>query len=152
MKAPDVGPFGVVALVVALTAQAACLAAIAGRPWEFVLCASAVAVATGRLAITWACLRGVAAARPDGLGAVVAGTVPTVAAALATMAVGGAAVFAVPGHPRVGPLAVAAGLLAAGLLLRQILRRIGGVTGDVLGAASEVATTATLIGLSLTLH
>jgi adenosylcobinamide-GDP ribazoletransferase len=151
MKAPDVGPFGVVALLVALTAQAASLAAISARPWPAVLCATAVAVATGRLAITWACLRGVPAARPDGLGAVVAGTVPTIAAVLTTLGVGALAVLAVPGQPRMGPLAVAVGLVAAGLLLRRVLRRIGGITGDVLGAVAEVATTVGLISLTLDL-
>lgn len=149
MKSPDVGPFGVVALVVAVTVQAASLAAISARPWPAVLCATAVAVATGRLAITWACLRGVPAARPDGLGSLVAGTVSPPVAALTTGAVAALAVLAVPGRPWLGPVAVVVGLAAAGLLLRQVLRRIGGVTGDVLGAMTETAVTAALVVLSL---
>jgi adenosylcobinamide-GDP ribazoletransferase len=149
MKSPDVGPFGVVALVVAVTVQAASLAAISARPWPAVLCATAVAVATGRLAITWACLRGVPAARPDGLGSLVAGTVSPPVAALTTGAVAALAVLAVPGRPWLGPVAVVVGLAAAGLLLRQVLGRIGGVTGDVLGAMTETAVTAALVVLSL---
>jgi adenosylcobinamide-GDP ribazoletransferase len=149
MKAPDVGPFGVVALVLALGAQAVAYGALAARPWPAVLCATATAVATGRLAITWACLRSVPAARPDGLGALVAGTVRPLAAAAATAAVAALALGAAPGRPWLGPLAVAAGLLTAGVLLRQVLRRIGGITGDVLGAVAETATTAALVVLVL---
>jgi adenosylcobinamide-GDP ribazoletransferase len=44
---------------------------------------------------------------------------------------------------------VSAGLLTAGALLRQVLRRIGGITGDVLGAVAETATTAALVVLAL---
>ena len=111
------------------------------------------AVVTGRLAITWACRRGVPAARPDGLGALVAGTVRAaipVAATLATLAVTGAAVAisaTVIGEP-LGwtlPLAVAAGLAAAFGLQRHAVRRLGGITGDVLGALAEVAATVTLV-------
>jgi adenosylcobinamide-GDP ribazoletransferase len=148
MKAPDVGPFGVVALVVALGAQAAGLGAFAGRPWAAVLCGTAAAVAVGRLAITWACLRPVPAARPDGLGALVAGTVPPVVAILATALVVALAVPAVPGRPWQGPVAVVVALLAAVLLLRRIVRRIGGVTGDVLGAVAETAVTAAVVVLA----
>lgn len=148
MKAPDVGPFGVVALVVALGVQAAGLAAFADRPWPAVLCGTAAAVAAGRLAITWACLRPVPAARPDGLGALVAGTVPPAVAVLGTVLVAALAVPAVPGRPWQGPVAVAVGLVAAALLLRRVVRRIGGITGDVLGAVAETAVTATVVVLA----
>lgn len=42
------------------------------------------------------------------------------------------------------PLGVVAGLGAALLLLRHARQRLGGVTGDVLGALVETATAATL--------
>ncbi|HEY0357454.1 MAG TPA: adenosylcobinamide-GDP ribazoletransferase [Mycobacteriales bacterium] len=148
MKAPDVGPFGVVALVVALGVQAAGLAGLSGRTWPAVLCGTAAAVATGRLAVTWACLRPVPAARPDGLGALVAGTVPPAVAVVGTALVAALAVPAVPGRPWQGPVAVALGLTAAALLLRQVVRRIGGITGDVLGAVAETAVTATIVVLA----
>ena len=43
------------------------------------------------------------------------------------------------------PLAVAAGLAAAFAVQRHAVRRLGGITGDVLGALVEIATTVTLV-------
>jgi adenosylcobinamide-GDP ribazoletransferase len=42
------------------------------------------------------------------------------------------------------PLAVVAGLLAAWALRRRAVRRLGGVTGDVLGAIVELGGAASL--------
>jgi adenosylcobinamide-GDP ribazoletransferase len=142
MRKSDIGPFGVAAIALTLLIQAAALPA-AG--WAGVV----VAWATGRLGITLACRRGVPAARPDGLGALVAGTVPLLVAAGLTVAVLLGAAFAVPGRPWQGPLAVAAALLVVLLLLRHTVRRLGGVTGDVLGAVAEIGTTVSLVGLAL---
>jgi adenosylcobinamide-GDP ribazoletransferase len=150
MRKPDVGPFGVAALALVLLVQAAGYAALAGRPRPAALVSVAVAVAAGRLAVTWACRRGVPAARSEGLGALVAGTVSPPAALAATAAVAALAVPAVPGRPWQGPLAVAAGLAAGLLLLRHAVRRLGGVTGDVLGALVETTTTVVVVGLVLT--
>jgi adenosylcobinamide-GDP ribazoletransferase len=147
MRQPEVGPFGVAALVLVLLIQAACLAALAARPWPALLASVVAGVATGRLAITWACRRGVPAARPDGLGALVAGTVGPGVLAVATAAVALAALPAVPGRPWQGPLAVAAALATTLLVLRHAVRRLDGITGDVLGAAVEVATTVCLLAL-----
>lgn len=150
MRQPDVGPFGVAALVLVLLIQTACLAALAARPWPGLVATVVVGTATGRLAVSWACRRGVPAARPDGLGALVAGTVGPVVLAVATTAVALVAVAAVPGRPWQGPLAVAGALAIALLALRHAVRRFGGVTGDVLGAAVEVGTTLCYLGLVLT--
>ncbi|MFG1952565.1 adenosylcobinamide-GDP ribazoletransferase [Micromonospora sp. NPDC048830] len=150
MKKPDVGPFGVAALVVVLLVQAAALAELAARPWPATLAAVVAATAAGRLGVTVACRRGVPAARPDGLGALVAGTVGPVAVGLGTAAVALVAVAAVPGRPWQGPAAVLAALAVAVLLLRHVVRRLGGVTGDVLGAAVEVVTTLVYLGLVAT--
>ncbi|WP_066936223.1 adenosylcobinamide-GDP ribazoletransferase [Microtetraspora fusca] len=49
------------------------------------------------------------------------------------------------------PLAVLAGLGAAALLRRRAVRRLGGITGDVLGALVECATTTTLLLCALLL-
>jgi adenosylcobinamide-GDP ribazoletransferase len=149
MKRPDIGPFGVVALVLTLLAQAAAVAALPTRGWSAALTGVVAATATGRAAATWACRRGVPAARPGGLGALVAGTVGTAALAVGTAAVAALAVPAVPGRPWQGPVAVLAALAVALLLQRHAVRRLGGITGDVLGAAVEVTTTLTYLGLLL---
>jgi adenosylcobinamide-GDP ribazoletransferase len=83
----------------------------------------------------------------------VAGTVRPVVAAGLTLAVLAAAVAAVVisavvvGDP-LGwtlPLAVVAGLAAAFALQGHAVRRLGGITGDVLGALIETAATVTLV-------
>ncbi|MEV1333060.1 adenosylcobinamide-GDP ribazoletransferase [Micromonospora costi] len=149
MKKPDVGPFGVVALVVILLVQAAALAELAGRSWPACLAAVVAATAAGRLGVTLACRRGVPAARPDGLGALVAGTVGPVAPAVGAVGVALVAVAAVPGRPWQGPLAVGVAVAVAVALLTHVVRRLGGITGDVLGATVEVVTTLAYLGLAL---
>ncbi|MEV6630806.1 adenosylcobinamide-GDP ribazoletransferase [Actinoplanes sp. NPDC051470] len=139
MKKPDIGPFGVAAVALTLLVQAAALTPVA----------AVVAWTAGRAALPLACRRGVPPARPDGLGAMVAGTVPAPLAVGIAIAVAGAAWWAVPGRPWQGPAAVAAALLVVVLLLRHAVRRFGGITGDVLGACVELATTVTLVGLAL---
>jgi len=142
MKKSDIGPFGVAAVVLTTLIQAGALDAV--RPSAVV-----AAWATGRLAITVACRSGVPAARPEGLGALVAGTVPAPAAGAIAVLVAVAAAAATPDRAWQGPLAVAASLAAVLLLVRHAVRRFGGITGDVLGAAVEVGTTVALVGLSL---
>jgi adenosylcobinamide-GDP ribazoletransferase len=154
MRRSDIGPFGAATLVLVLLAQVAALAP--GWPDGEAGALLITAAATGRLAVTWACRVGVPAARPDGLGALVAGSVPSSAAAGCTAAVLLAAVVAgsLLGGP--GPalgLAGAAlgGLAAALLLLRKAMARLGGVTGDVLGALIETGATGVLVVAALVL-
>lgn len=142
MKKADIGPFGVAALAVTMLIQAGALTKISAG-------AVVVAWAAARLAIPIACRRGIPAARPEGLGALVAGTVPLPVVAIGAIAVAAAAIAATPDRPWQGPAAVVAAAAVVVLLVRHSVRRFGGVTGDVLGAAVEVATTVALIGLSL---
>ena len=153
MRRSDIGPLGTVTVVLTLLVQVASLSQAESGGDGRGPAALIAAVVTGRLAITWACRRGVPAARPDGLGALVAGTVrPAIPAAitLGTLAAAAAVVTIsaqVLGKP-LGwtlPLAVAAGLAAAYGLERHAVRRLGGITGDVLGALAEVATTVALV-------
>ncbi|MEV0379869.1 adenosylcobinamide-GDP ribazoletransferase [Nonomuraea sp. NPDC050643] len=246
MKKSDIGPFGVLTLVFTLIIQMAALA-------ETGFAALVTACVAGRLALTWACRAGVPAARPDGLGAMVAGTVGRSAAWLATLAAllgtavlgllttPGAGIWALDGRPPTGssltepaptaptesappgsasgesaqaeeraavsaqvlcrlglpaggseaeggvhdgiacpspdpltgrfvavavadepeeraggvglglsgvvaaPMALLAGLAAALMLLRRARRRLGGITGDVLGALVESAAATALV-------
>ena len=149
MKSPEIGPFGVVAIVLALAIPAACIAGLLSRPWWSVLIALAAAVACGRTAVTWACRRGVPAASPTGLGALVAGTVEAPVLAIAGLATAAVSIAAVPGRLWQGPVAVLVGLGATVLVVRHVTRRLGGITGDVLGACVEIATALTLIGVVL---
>lgn len=150
----DVGPFGVATLVIVLLIDVAALATSTSAHHGTV--AIILAVATGRLAATWACARGVPAARPEGLGAMVAGTVPRLGAlawtiVLLLLAVGMGwidddrtlrAVIA-------APVSVTIGLVVGLLLVRRAVRRLGGITGDVLGAAIEAATAACLVAYAI---
>ncbi len=138
MKDGGAGPFAVVTLVVVLGAQASAFGAV---PWGAVL----VALATGRAAFAVCCLRGVPAARPEGLGALVAGSQSWVVVALWWILLAGASALVVP-H---GPVAVAAALGLVLLLVRHTRKRFGGITGDVLGAACELATLTALVGFAL---
>ena len=153
MRRSDIGPLGTVTLVLTLLIQVAALSHAESAGQGRGPAALIGAVVTGRLALTWACRRGVAAARPDGLGALVAGSVrPAVAAAVTAMTLA-AAIAAVAIPPAVGgappgwtlPLAVLAGLAAAYAVERHAVHRLGGITGDVLGALAEIATTVTLV-------
>ena len=60
------------------------------------------------------------------------------------------AAWCVPGRAWLGPLVVLVVVAAAVRLLAHVVRRLGGVSGDVLGASIEVAVTATAIGFTLT--
>jgi adenosylcobinamide-GDP ribazoletransferase len=149
MRKPDVGPFGVAAICLVLLGQVAALASVLRHDWPAVLAGVAAAFGTGRLAVAFACRRGVPAARESGLGALVAGTVRWPALAVGVAAVAGVAVAAVPDRPWRGPAVVVLALAAALLFTRHLVRRIGGITGDVLGAQVELAGTAVLVGVAL---
>lgn len=154
MRRSDIGPFGVLTLLFVVGLQVAALSQLAVHGAAVLAAVAAVAVTTGRLALTWACRSGVPAARPRGLGALVAGTVPGVHAAGATFAVLAAALLAGGaasgwGFAAVLPAAVVAGLSAAELLRVHAVRRLGGITGDVLGAGCETAVTAALVSAAV---
>jgi adenosylcobinamide-GDP ribazoletransferase len=143
MKRSDIGPFGVVTVTLTLLVQVSALAraqAIGRGPLAVIAAALAA-----RLAITLACRRGVRSARPDGLGALVAGSVhPAVAAALCAAGIVAAAacgwIFAV---------AIAAALAVSVAATALAGRRLGGITGDVLGAVAELAAAACLVVTAL---
>ncbi|PZS39672.1 MAG: adenosylcobinamide-GDP ribazoletransferase [Pseudonocardiales bacterium] len=141
MRDGATGPFGVIALVLVLTTQAAALGVLAqtSRPIPVML-----ALVAGRAAFGWCARIGVPPARPTGLGVWVADSQPPAVSAawLASLLVTG--LVAVPGRPWQGALAVAVAALVVAATSAHTRRRFGGVTGDVLGAAAELTTTVIL--------
>ncbi|MEV0635761.1 adenosylcobinamide-GDP ribazoletransferase [Streptomyces sp. NPDC050619] len=153
MKQSDIGPFGVITLVFVLFAQVAALAQAYGDSWGRGALAAVVSATAARLALTLAARASVPAARPEGLGAAVAGVVPVRwAAAVGLVVVAGAAAggafFGAYDVVRT-TIAVVAAAGVAELLLRHCVRRFGGVTGDVFGGLAEAAATTALVVLSL---
>lgn len=149
----DIGPFGVITLVLTLLIQVAALGYLldtGAGGGTFV-----IAIVIGRMAMTLACTPMFPAARTDGLGATVSGTVPTWAAW--AMALGWAALFAGSVGRAHGPaaavttvIAVAAALTAALIWAAIARRRLGGITGDVLGSLNEIAVTVVLVAIVVT--
>lgn len=152
MRRSDVGPFGVAALLFTVLVQVTALATVnPGWPGAGAVLLAAV---TGRVAVVLATGPGSPAARPGGFGALVAAATTARArvaagAAVLVVAAGTAAVVAGPAAALRAAVAVLAGLLAAELLRRIAVRRLGGMTGDVFGALIEVAAATALLALAL---
>ncbi|WP_433049833.1 adenosylcobinamide-GDP ribazoletransferase [Dactylosporangium sp. CS-033363] len=141
MKKSDIGPFGVATIAAVLLVDAAAATSLVATWWSVVL-----AFAAGRLGATVACRRGLPAARPEGLGAMVAETVPLWLLGLVTLITAGLGALVDPVR---GPIAVLAAVALSWALTAHARRRLGGITGDVIGAAIELATAAALIVLAI---
>lgn len=140
MRRSDIGPFGVAALVFTVLVQAVALGSLAEHSTVSGVAGLTVALLSGRLAITWACTPAARAARSEGLGAFVSGAVPYPAAIAAT-----GAVLLIGLWGAWWAAAAGAGLAAAAAVLLHTHRRLGGVTGDVLGARAETGAAAALV-------
>lgn len=150
MRRGDVGPMGVVALVLILAAQSVAASALTATWRDAVLLV--VLIAASRSALVIGCRAGVPAARASGLGSAVAGSVAPVAAAaagaLTALVVVGGVLLA--GRSWWAALvAIAATAAVAFWVVGLATRRLGGITGDVLGAVVEVALTALLLSATL---
>lgn len=148
MRQGDVGPFGVVTLVLTLLLQTAAGAALLASDAGWLALWTAVVVA--RLAMARTGLPGTPIADGSSLGRAVAGTVsrPWLAGWIVLTLAGAAAAGWLSGGP--GAAAVLAGAAVAGLLAAEAVRarasaRLGGVTGDVMGAMGEAAATVVLL-------
>jgi adenosylcobinamide-GDP ribazoletransferase len=141
MRDGGAGPFAVVTLIVVIGCQASALGVLVPGRWGAV----PLAVVAGRAAFVLACRRGIPAARPDGLGALVAGSQPVWVAAGWWLALAAAAALVLWERWWLGILAVALAASVVWALTRHAVRRFGGITGDVLGAAGELATTTVLV-------
>jgi adenosylcobinamide-GDP ribazoletransferase len=163
MRRGDTGPAGLATVVLVLLVQYSALQQVlslavnrVGYERTGVLRAALVLVViavAARVAVPLLCLRGVPAARPEGLGATVAGTVPPV---LLTAVVGASAVgcalltWSAGLRWWTGLLAVAAVVVVAALTVLRARSRLGGVTGDVIGFAVEVGAAAALVVVAAT--
>lgn len=152
MRRSDIGPFGVLTLGFTAAFQVTSLASVPSGPPA--LAAWVVAVAGGRLAIALACGPWSRPARADGLGVLVVGSVapgPSVAALALTLAVAAVSTaLAQLAWPATLLCMTAATGLVTAWIVRTSRRRLGGVTGDVLGAAAEVTTAVVLVAIGLT--
>ena len=143
MRRGDVGPAGVATLVLVLLVQVAALASVvASRDAGSEAATLCLAVVASRAVLALGCARGVRAARTDGLGSAVAGSVP---ALLVVFVLGAVAAAAGLVDQWRGVVGVAAAVSVAAVVLVTARHRLGGVTGDVLGACVEVALAAYLV-------
>jgi adenosylcobinamide-GDP ribazoletransferase len=142
MRDSRIGSYGVIALVLALGLAAAGLAEVPEGAAPAVLLLAATASRLAMLVV----LDRLPPARPDGLGRGASGSTPLAwvpgafAVAVLSLCIGA---YALP--------ALAAATVAAAVAARLALRRIGGQTGDVLGATQVVAEVACILGLAATL-
>jgi adenosylcobinamide-GDP ribazoletransferase len=146
MRRGDVGPMGVVALIVMIGLQAVAVGELVQGLAGALLVGAVVCCSRAALCLT--CARGVPAARGDGLGVGMAGTVPRPAAAgcwFVVLLIMIGAAWLSSHSPARGALATVAAALLVAMLVYRCVRRLGGVTGDVMGAAIEVALTVMLV-------
>ncbi|WP_328392157.1 adenosylcobinamide-GDP ribazoletransferase [Nocardia sp. NBC_00416] len=145
MKSGGAGPFGVAAIVLAAGVQAGAFTTLAASGhWLAVI----TAVALGRIAVVAACRRGIEPAPGTWFGSMVAGTQSRSAVIGWAAAAAAAAVFAVPELGWSGPLIALLALAAAVRLVDHGVRRIGGLSGDLLGAAVELTTALAALGFA----
>ncbi|MCU1394139.1 MAG: cobS [Ilumatobacteraceae bacterium] len=140
LKDPLHGSYGVAALCGSIIIRVACIASLGPRP-EAAFAVVLAAHALGRAAAV-ALTATQPAARADGLGAASA---RTLGAGRAWSGIAfGVVLAALATGWWIGPFAVAAvaGTVAVGWLAR---RKIGGITGDVLGAAEQVVECLVLV-------
>ncbi len=149
MRRGNTGPMGAVTLVIVIGLQAASIGRVLVDLRTAILVG--VVICCSRCALVLVCRRGVPAARRQGLGVAVAGSVPLIAAFLVWLAVmialglGEAAVGASYASGVIVAVVAGAAVL---LLVWRCVRRLGGVTGDVMGASIEIALTIMLVGIA----
>lgn len=142
MKDSHIGSFGTLALVLVTLIRWTALATVLGAtgPWGALIATGAVSRVP--MAVLIATLPN---ARGSGLShAVAAAQGRSAAAGAAAVGIGVALVLV--GLPAVGMAALAAATTAG--LARSALRRIGGQTGDILGASQQLAEAACLSALA----
>ncbi len=151
MRRSDTGPFAVLVLIFTVAIQALSLAQLPAGTRA--LAAWILAVTLGRLAVAIGCAWWVHPARAEGLGALVVGSVTARRLAVAGLLT--AVVVVVQAGGGLIPWSLAAfwaplaAIVVALWLTNLAARRLGGTTGDVLGATAELATAAALLVMAL---
>lgn len=154
MRTGTSGPAGTLAVVLVAGLQAVGFGALSLLPASSAAALAGACVLVSRCAPATACARPVRSARTEGLGATVVGTVPVWAAGaswvLGAALLAGLAGSVAPGDDAWWRAAAAAGLALVAVLavVRRCSRRLGGITGDVLGACVEVALAVLLLALA----
>jgi adenosylcobinamide-GDP ribazoletransferase len=149
MRRGDIGPSGVASIVLVLLVQGSCLLGLLSSGHAVL---AGVALVASRVAPAIACRRSVPPARPDGLGQMVAGSVSPagLAALLGAVSLVGVLACLLLGTAWYAALLVcAAALLGAWLVAAHAVRRLGGVTGDVIGAAIETSLVVGLVAAAI---
>jgi adenosylcobinamide-GDP ribazoletransferase len=150
MRLGDIGAMGAIALVIVIGLQAAAIGRVADDLRGAILVG--VVVCASRGALTLACRSGVPAARTDGLGVTVAGSVPWIATFgswIVLAIVLGLSQVALQGSYAAGVISALAAVVVVIVLVQWCVRRLGGVTGDVMGASIELAFTVMIIGFAI---
>jgi adenosylcobinamide-GDP ribazoletransferase len=141
MKDPRSGPAAVSTVMLALLLKFVALAALVKTgAWPVLLLAPVL----GRSALVLLLLT-TAYVRPGGMGAAISAHLPRVAAVLALLIVTAGGLLA----GKAGALALAMAVAAWWVLRWMMMRRLGGMTGDTLGAAVELTEVAVLVALAL---
>lgn len=152
MRRGNIGPSGVAAVALVLLVDAAALASLLSTgPGVTLVCVSLLA---SRHLLAWACANGVPAARPEGLGATVAGTVHPAVAGLGLLLLLGFSALAAQWASApwwTGPVVVSIAAFGAAAVIHRTVQRFGGITGDVLGAVIEVSFASALTASALLL-
>lgn len=152
MKQSDIGPMGVITLVVVLGLDVTALGTLATHSPTVAALALCAATTAGRLPVVWATR--LATARPGGFGALFAGATSRLQAVAATVVVTALVAVAgwLAGDWRGAVVFAGAALLALVVALvwaRHLGRRLGGMTGDTFGSLVEVAQAVVLVAVTL---